>query len=177
MSDSHTLGEDKNIRAPCVPPVWGGRERCRCHPFSQSKARTNPQGTQLPVLPSPQAALTLLPRSDKEQGPRALGIRWTLCPSAGTAAAINPVPARGEHQAGVTSSGSSGVGTQVVPKGRPQGRICSPLASGGVAQPFWALPAQCAQLSMPLLSVPRAGVTPEFPVIPPLPYSRGGKEV
>lgn len=83
MSDSHTLGEDKNTRAPCVPPVWGGRERCRCPPFSQSKARTNPQGTQLPVLPSPQAALTLLPRSDKEQGPRALGIRWTLCPSAG----------------------------------------------------------------------------------------------
>lgn len=44
------------------------------------------------------------------------------------------------------------------------------VSSGGVAQPFWALPARCAQLLMPLLSVPRAA---EFPVLASLPCSQG----
>lgn len=47
------------------------------------------------------------------------------------------------------------------------------VSSGGVAQPFWALPARCAQLLMPLLSVPRARVTAEFPVLASLPCSQG----
>ena len=48
-----------------------------------------------------------------------------------------------------TSSMYTQPGCNVASKGWPQGRIWSPLASGGVTQPFQAMSARCAQLSIP----------------------------
>lgn len=163
---THTHSGRIKISGPMCPTRVGWPGMLQVPSLLPQQSQDQPRGAQLLLA---QAAPTLLPRGDKAQGPRALGIR-TWCPSAGrgdTALAINLVPGR------ASSSGQQQSGRSGDTLGWSQGRIWSSLASGGVAQPFWALPARCAQLLMPLLGVPRAGVTPEFPVLPSLPCSQG----
>lgn len=161
MSDSHTLGEDKNTRAPCVPPVWGAWECCRCHPFSHSRARTNPQGSDKPSAALTPGSSSSAAQECQRSGATCRGDQVAFVSLSRQRVAINLGSTKAKSTARVI--------TQVVLTG--QDLVSS--ASGGVAQPFWAPPARCAQLLMPLLGVPRARVTAEFPVLASLPCSQG----
>lgn len=124
-------------------------------------------GIQIMLLP-PQVALAM---NEGDQGPRAVGADQGsrgLCvlhqaeedaafgnnPGSHCCVSISP----GDTPRCETSSTYIQPGCNVASKGWPPGRSLSPLASGGVTQPFLAMSARCAQLSIPLCLASNSGL-------------------